>query len=678
MSHFPLTLRPSGPGQYVGDSVAYGEVDGYVGQLAIAAPEGHAPPTLEVSGEAVELFPVRDRSSRTWWIEKGKWDKQKGYHAAPLVNRTGTARFRVGDAEVSVQIAPPGLSRAEFEVMLTEFRNGLWSLILDRQSGATASRLQSAGGVSEAFREAAHDLIVSAERALRSPHAELREVVKWQRPDKAIPSAQTFQEVARRGAPRLVPGRGHAPSYNTAENRALMAMVERTARLVEASGRAAHGRAGDFTTRVRNIEKRLEPLRERPKEVWVPTDRLRRDLEDVESRARSWDKAMERLTESGTETENVALLSVRRTVSVDNPNNPKYSAYLGGDGWTQVSVFVQNLRGERYVGMRLRFATGLDEVKQILSPGYRFELHGDLEQIGEAKALGKTDWYTYRVVKMYPLENPLEGEMAGLRRALVLGAQGDGRGYWRGLRPEEREDRKRERASYEAENERYREGARAWGELAGELDGLAKRLRKILDRCGDLGIRPRRGAGERALSSMVFVHNAHYRGVLAAYRRALAAAGLEASEVDRLFELDDVGLLDLPTIYERWCLVQIVRMLEEDFAFDLSSSSSVIEALTAVRGRKTVTVDFESAGYGRVVELAYQPEIVTSKGKRQPDFILTLRAMVSEEPADSERDEGYRSHSWGRVETSAVSERKLVLDAKFKPFSALYGLRGRR
>ncbi len=173
---------------------------------------------------------------------------------------------------------------------------------------------------------------------------------------------------------------------------------------------------------------------------------------------------------------------------------------------------------------------------------------------------------------------------------------------------------------------------------------------------------------------MVFVHNAHYRGGLASYRRALAAAGLDAGEVDRLFELDDVGLLDLPTVYERWCLVRIARLLEEDFAFGLSSSHSLLDALTAVRGRKTVTVTYESEAYRRTLELAYQPEITTTKGHRQPDFILTLRRTASDEADALARDDAsFSLFTTGPSDEPVIEERKLVLDAKFKPFCPLYG-----
>ncbi len=70
-----------------------------------------------------------------------------------------------------------------------------------------------------------------------------------------------------------------------------------------------------------------------------------------------------------------------------------------------------------------------------------------------------------------------------------------------------------------------------------------------------------------ALSRMIYVQEPRYRGALAAFRRAMAAAdlNLDLEQLDELMQLDALGILDLPMVYERWCLVRLVRVLIDDF-----------------------------------------------------------------------------------------------------------------
>lgn len=716
-SHFPLTLKPAGAGQWTAESVAYAKVDESedFGQLAVRAPADGPPPTLHITSrdEWEALRPVRDDDGQTWWIEEGKWDRKKRLYRTKLVNRAGKARFRVGVDEVVVEIAPTELSAQDFQEMLNEFKQGLWGLVLDRNSPASTTVAGPSGGVSEAFRLAVRDLIKSAGNVFRAPHVELREVETWARPDRARPSTRTFQEIARRGAPRLVPNRGHAPTYDTVENRAAATMIERVAEAVEGSMKAVLSRADEFESRSRRSSQRLRELAERPDDVRVPADRLRRDLADVEARFRTWEVAMGRIgarptsTPSGQELRKTFCIALPSGGRASLCRRTKYGVALKGflqersapgdgrhafksvvidDRHVMIELRIQDITEDRTLSLEDQAllledqALLLEDVALVFSGLPHGRVHFDGYVLRRRRVqTDKMDLYVLDLVSMQPLQNRYRGEVVALRRAVTAVDRSGDDEFWRPLRPDEQADRDREVRAHRNDHERYGESGRSWRDLGEELEGLVVGLRAVLRHYATLNVHPERGSEDYAVSSMVYVQNAAYRGVLAAHRAALAASGLEADDVDRLRALDAVGLLDLPTVYERWTLVQLVKTLTEDLHFRTSGVSDILAALTSVQETRTLTVALSCETYGRDVELSYErrfrPEDVHSP---RPDYWLTLRRAGGEQDLGEDQNENLREEEdedlGGTVgPRRSVHERRLIMDAKFKPFRPLYG-----
>lgn len=277
----PIDLMDDGLGGFVADVSAYPEVDSQGhGQIGVFAPQLDSPPILMgADGKSSELSPVRAADGRTWWIEKGKWKKDwmGGYHDAPLCRHAGEARIQVGGVTVRLRIAAPGFSVGEFDALLEEFRNGLWRLVLDSGSPATATDWHSDGGISDAFLDAVRDHIRHVERALKQPHGELRERQERQPLARVHPTTRTFQELALRGLPRLITGRGHAPSFDTPENRQLVAMISRLLRSLQGLYRAAQGASRDFQRREADARARAAYLEQFASRTQVDPVRLARE-----------------------------------------------------------------------------------------------------------------------------------------------------------------------------------------------------------------------------------------------------------------------------------------------------------------------------------------------------------------------------------------------------------------
>jgi hypothetical protein len=55
-----------------------------------------------------------------------------------------------------------------------------------------------------------------------------------------------------------------------------------------------------------------------------------------------------------------------------------------------------------------------------------------------------------------------------------------------------------------------------------------------------------------------------------------------------LEEIDAIGLVNMPLLYERWCLLQIMKVLIESFRF-IPQANWKYQVVDAIKGRKKIS-----------------------------------------------------------------------------------------
>ena len=140
--------------------------------------------------------------------------------------------------------------------------------------------------------------------------------------------------------------------------------------------------------------------------------------------------------------------------------------------------------------------------------------------------------------------------------------------------------------------------------------------------------------------SMTFIQNPAYQGVHKLYKKIMDSSGLDTSLFDSLLEAQKIGVLDIPLIYERWCLLQIITVLIDKFHFTPQEGwkqSLLNQVLTL---KKDIVLNFKNDAICREVRLTYEKEL--RSGKR-PDFVLDITSSFNEKKV----------------------QRRFVMDAKF-------------
>lgn len=288
----PIEIQDEGLGKFSADVLAYPELGpNRQGQIGICVTDPSANPQLiHANGTSVQFTPLEAADGRVWWVEMGNWHKIKegtGYFDAPLCRHAGKASIKVGQLSVSLNISPPGFTEDEFKILLDEFRNGLWQLVLDSDSPVTAANHQAVVGSNEAFIKAVREHLRNARNALDQPHCELKEKQEQQLLNRVRPTTRTFQEIATKGSPRYITGRGHSPSYNTPENQQLATMSYRLLRAMQALHRAALGISDDFFKRSEASILRQKQLTDTEGYIKIDPDRLQREINELLSQKKS-------------------------------------------------------------------------------------------------------------------------------------------------------------------------------------------------------------------------------------------------------------------------------------------------------------------------------------------------------------------------------------------------------
>ncbi|WP_308873284.1 nuclease domain-containing protein [Thiothrix subterranea] len=148
-------------------------------------------------------------------------------------------------------------------------------------------------------------------------------------------------------------------------------------------------------------------------------------------------------------------------------------------------------------------------------------------------------------------------------------------------------------------------------------------------------------------NSMTFIQNPNYQGSKKVFTSFLETIGIEEDMFKSLLLVDQIGLIDLPALYEKWCLLQIIKVLIEEYHFipDQNWKKTLVSQVLTIK--YNVKMNFFNDVIARDVILGYEEEL---KSKKRPDFVLMVKSK--------------------RTETT----KKFIMDAKFRENVDIRGL----
>jgi len=115
------------------------------------------------------------------------------------------------------------------------------------------------------------------------------------------------------------------------------------------------------------------------------------------------------------------------------------------------------------------------------------------------------------------------------------------------------------------------------------------------------------------------------RNALRYYKDILKSEGIEIEVFDLYESVTTFGLREMPQVYELWCLVTQIKVLEESFHFEHEPKDLTALLKAIAPNKQTIAdhskIDFKNSLAGRRVTLHCQRSIAENK---RPDFILEV------------------------------------------------------
>lgn len=568
---------------------AYAREDGRAMQLAV---KSTMPCTiLGPSGETPMFEVIHADTGDHWWIEKGPWERRdQGYHDAPSFHRPGgTVDIQVGDSKCRVHLYEPSITTAEFAVLLDDIKNWCWRMAIDEGCYVTVAQNSEVRMLSTEFVRLAEEFIRHVTAAFALPHCELRESFEDQRMDRLRPNNHSLKFLAQHGESSMVPGRCARKHFDTPENRFACAMLRRVARMLRWTAHVARNSETRFEQTAAKHEARAQELMTKRTEHVNATV-----LEEMLSRAR-------------------AMVGKLQTLLAQGYQRIKVTAKTG-----YVSKWQMGEYNSSFVFVELGFDTDSDRIRAFLNRCGSAMVVGTISTEQKISMNGRP-YIVCRIsdVKLLDAWRNYEAECTQLeqsRKNLELTQ------WERQLPPDVVSERQREGQTLRSRAVALRKGAVTTSADAERLELLLGKAAAADRKATGLGI----VADLRFVPTMVFLQSPAYAGVLSAYRQLISLTGVDETAMQELLALEDVGFRDWPGVYERWCMVSLLQVLQDDLRFEFDKESVRKSLLKYCTGKTPGTFSLSAmrSDMGLDLTLIYQAKL--SNG-RIPDFILRIR-----------------------------------------------------
>ena len=168
-----------------------------------------------------------------------------------------------------------------------------------------------------------------------------------------------------------------------------------------------------------------------------------------------------------------------------------------------------------------------------------------------------------------------------------------------------------------------------------KLNIISKKIKNLIKSFESLGIKE----NSQFPNSITFVQNPNYFNTKKLYKSINNLLGIDENIYSSVLIIDKIGLVDVPAIYEKWCLLKIINLLIEDYSF-IPEKNWKENLINQVLNQKyNYKIEFYNQRLHR--NITFWHELELPNGKR-PDFILDVTSLKTD------------------------TKKRFIMDAKFK------------
>ncbi len=628
---------------FVAETTIYPKLNGIdQGHLAIRFfTPSNEPPFIDMpNGERNYLSPIQDpETGIIWWIAKDKWVKAHRQWFGVAPNIVGKLQLTLREQRCEILINGSDFTHDQLERYLQTFKNDLWELILDEDSPVNAEVKESKRiGINDKVIEYINSLVHHAKLIARSPKTELREVQKLQPRKFVKPVNRTFMELTTKTNHRFLTSRASVPSYNVAENRYILFALERCYRIIKQVVTLANNKSQRYSDTIEKLNRQYASFSSH--QIEVNRDLVVADLQILRERCRVeyWQNKIQKKIEQeqlplqANECDNSLILRLEQHTTQQNTDckNGFFVKIWDGEEWQ---------RPNEKTGI-LRLAGHFEKLTEILEPSMIVRVNCDYDKYETERSV------MFKIECVHAIEIidslSIQRARAAFEKEKEIGKKLAANNWVKPLSKQELEEQEKEKRAIENRIHFYTRNQALAAYVFDKVAPKVRALKKLIAELRQLRIT----SSSHFPNSMTFVQNPHYQGVHKSYKLLREITNLNDDDIlVNLEEIDRIGLVNMPLLYERWVLLQIVLTLKNIFRFtpDGRWKYQLIEAIKT--NNKDIQLKLSNSAAKRFISLWYEKSLPNNC---RPDFMLDL--------------------TWYSQNDSDLSDKnfqRFVLDAKF-------------
>lgn len=630
-------LKPSSvkDNNYEYDVVSYTRNEGYYYQICIKT--SCTPFLRNNDGRWLppnQLFNISD----DLWIIKGDWRIGKrgiGYHHCPSVNTEGRIYIGFSDLHKSHYFITIDINNSipdfDFDQLKNDFDGELWNLLTSNKTHVVTERIEyryANKTIHFPENKLIIDFIKAFDAVSQTPKVELTPSKGIRKIGKVIPIAETYKKISIEGISRFLPSKEVTEVHDVFENRFVCFMLANINSILSRNVKYTTLQIGKLEQEILDLDNKIVLLND-------PDPRVNQT--EIQNEIRSQKEVYMRFFENWAERINDFLLGYR---SNSEMFRKRIFEVMKRYNSTQYWGYFLDEQGRSEYCL-LRFAKNCDMIFKD-KIGQRVSLECDYTLIGPAE-----NYNEYSVIAIAAngikllYTNLIENQLINYnillnndwRQFKIFTANEKNKFIRERNNQVQTLKRKKQKLEFQISNlKEFVEEQRQLLPIANQRMNLpffkSTKWRNIQ------GFKP----------SMTFIQNNNYRDAFRTYKEILSSEGINI-EIFGLYEnITSYGMREMPQVYELWCLVNIIKILRENYNF-VPSPDHIEKLLKAVDPQKLkitehVQIEFKNIFAGRRAILHYQKEMLNGK---RPDFVLEI--------------------------STASRKINVVLDSKFKNYS---------
>ena len=637
----PIEIEALDDNKFELDVINYSKIEsGKQGLLAfrlLNTNENSRPYFLLEDGNKTELIPFLDnQTKKIWWIEGSAWDGASNRWHSRIYRSVGTVSLYLGNSEYTINVSTSSFTSEQLEAYLVDFRNDLWELILDDSSYVKgAGRVNRDRGVDESTLNAITKYLDDVALVLKKSKIELREIQKLAPRKSVRPVPRTFMELVTKGDGKYLTSRTSIESKDVPENRYVHYTLQRVHLILRVLASVSRAYGSKLEKSTLEYQKRLAAF----STVKVINDEavrydLQRKREFFGSLASRLKTSLEYLQRS----DQVASQSDYRSRSLVF-NVTKQAKQLGNN------IYFANVKAPNdpnwFIPNKPNYVTVEFHEKLQVSIGFEYLITGHIES--EQNHYSNKTRFAYAAFFITDIKI-IGGHTYGkLKKAIEVTEQEiltlEANSWTRKLTKQELAQQEKERINVQKMLiilKHKQDNMSIVNKVIAPKLPIAK---KLLQQFQKHSIK----TNSTFPNSMSFVQNPSYQGVYSQFKIIKSMAGVDDDDLlIALDKIDNIALVNISNLYEKWCLVQIIKVLIQKFGYEAQQNWKRLLIKQVFEKGRNVLIYLKNQATERTIKLWYEKEL--DNGKR-PDFVLDVEATCPE--------------------TQKILKKRCVIDAKF-------------